>query len=176
MNQLAECPNCHSTDVYGVTRVVGYFAIIENMNDSKRSEIRDRKLGDYSVESVKPALPLKFNFGDDGVYLIGKEDCTICVSEKEIIVHALNQAGFDNQVKVYEKKLADKNGAKRAENLSFAVKSNVDLNKIPAVVAVKDSKVKYVAHIGDKQNTVTMEDLVKNFKEVYGEMNLLTAV
>ncbi len=44
------CPNCGSTDVWGESRVVGYFSKIENWNKSKRfGELSDRHQGDYSV-------------------------------------------------------------------------------------------------------------------------------
>jgi ribonucleoside-triphosphate reductase len=51
--RLAEqCDYCHSPDVYGVTRIVGYFSRISNWNKSKLGELRDRRRGDYSVDGV----------------------------------------------------------------------------------------------------------------------------
>ena len=41
------CPNCHSTNVYGQSRIVGYFSIIENWNKSKKEEFKKRKEGNY---------------------------------------------------------------------------------------------------------------------------------
>ncbi|NHK31398.1 MAG: hypothetical protein FK730_08610 [Asgard group archaeon] len=41
------CPNCGSDNVYGISRVVGYFSIIENWNDSKRTELKRRQKGNY---------------------------------------------------------------------------------------------------------------------------------
>jgi len=35
--------------LYHVTRVVGYYARIENMNQSKIGEIKDRRKGDYRI-------------------------------------------------------------------------------------------------------------------------------
>ncbi|MBL7222892.1 MAG: anaerobic ribonucleoside-triphosphate reductase [Candidatus Brocadiae bacterium] len=51
------CPTCHSTDVYGLTRIVGYFSRITNWNKSKLGELRDRRSGRYAVPAVaaKPA-------------------------------------------------------------------------------------------------------------------------
>jgi len=48
---LAEtCPNCGSPDVFGETRVVGYFSKIENWNKSKREgELVSRREGNYSM-------------------------------------------------------------------------------------------------------------------------------
>ena len=46
---LEVCPHCDSTDVYGITRIVGYFSRINNWNKSKLAELRDRHRGDYMV-------------------------------------------------------------------------------------------------------------------------------
>ena len=50
----AKCPECLSTNVYGMSRVVGYYSIIENWNDSKQAELRDRQRGMYKL-GEKPA-------------------------------------------------------------------------------------------------------------------------
>lgn len=42
------CGACHSEDVYGLSRVVGYFSRIDNWNRSKHGELADRQAGDYS--------------------------------------------------------------------------------------------------------------------------------
>ncbi len=48
-----ECLRCGSTDVYGETRVVGYFSKIENWNRSKQfGELLARQKGKYSLESA----------------------------------------------------------------------------------------------------------------------------
>jgi len=45
------CPACNSENVFGETRVVGYFSKIENWNKSKaRGELTDRQKGKYLVE------------------------------------------------------------------------------------------------------------------------------
>ena len=50
----ASCPKCLSTNVYGMSRVVGYYSIIENWNESKQAELKDRQSGDYKLgEAVK---------------------------------------------------------------------------------------------------------------------------
>ncbi len=43
------CGHCDGTDVYGMTRVVGYFSRIHNWNKSKIGELADRHAGNYSV-------------------------------------------------------------------------------------------------------------------------------
>lgn len=42
-----ECPCCGSNKVYGISRVVGYFSIIENWNFSKQTELKARQKGKY---------------------------------------------------------------------------------------------------------------------------------
>ena len=43
------CPNCGSTNVYGMTRVVGYYSKINNWNKGKLAELKDRQKGNYAV-------------------------------------------------------------------------------------------------------------------------------
>jgi len=49
------CEHCSSKDVYGVTRIVGYFSRITNWNKSKLGELKDRHDGQYSVAGSFPA-------------------------------------------------------------------------------------------------------------------------
>ena len=46
------CGYCSSGDVYGVTRVVGYFSRIGNWNKSKLGELKDRRRGNYSLSKL----------------------------------------------------------------------------------------------------------------------------
>jgi len=51
------CPACGSADVYGITRIVGYFSRISNWNKSKLGELKDRHRGDYvPQESAEVAM------------------------------------------------------------------------------------------------------------------------
>lgn len=47
---ICYCPRCRSKNVYGVSRVVGYFSVIENWNKSKRAELKRRQKGNYWYE------------------------------------------------------------------------------------------------------------------------------
>ncbi len=47
---IAKCSCCGSTNVYGMSRVVGYFSKINNWNVSKRAEFKDRQKGDYALK------------------------------------------------------------------------------------------------------------------------------
>jgi ribonucleoside-triphosphate reductase len=44
------CDHCQSRNVYGITRIVGYFSRISNWNKSKLGELRDRHRGNYSLQ------------------------------------------------------------------------------------------------------------------------------
>lgn len=51
MNKIkANCGKCKSENVFGMSRVVGYYSIIENWNESKQAELVDRQKGSYSIE------------------------------------------------------------------------------------------------------------------------------
>lgn len=45
-----KCPNCGSKNIYGMSRIVGYYSIIENWNESKKEEFNARQKGDYKLE------------------------------------------------------------------------------------------------------------------------------
>ena len=50
MTDGPRCKHCGSTNVYGISRVVGFFSKIEDWNKSKRAEFKDRQKGNYSIE------------------------------------------------------------------------------------------------------------------------------
>ena len=55
--RLAErCEYCDSTDVTGITRIVGYFSRINNWNKSKIGELKDRHRGNYSLTGAAPSV------------------------------------------------------------------------------------------------------------------------
>ena len=49
------CSTCSSPDVYGLTRIVGYYSRITNWNKSKLGELRDRQAGNYSLGALQGA-------------------------------------------------------------------------------------------------------------------------
>jgi ribonucleoside-triphosphate reductase len=48
-SRTAKCSHCGSTNVYGMSRVVGYFSKINNWNASKRAELKSRQKGNYKI-------------------------------------------------------------------------------------------------------------------------------
>jgi hypothetical protein len=51
MAKKSFCGHCKSENVYGMSRVVGYYSIIENWNESKLAELKDRQKGIYKIEN-----------------------------------------------------------------------------------------------------------------------------
>jgi ribonucleoside-triphosphate reductase len=51
------CGHCQSADVYGITRIVGYFSRVSNWNKSKLGELKDRQRGNYRVAPLAPPTP-----------------------------------------------------------------------------------------------------------------------
>ena len=51
---IASCPHCGSANVYGMSRVVGYFSKINNWNGSKQAEFKARQKGDYAIGQKCP--------------------------------------------------------------------------------------------------------------------------
>ncbi|MBD3310269.1 hypothetical protein GF351_03560 [Candidatus Woesearchaeota archaeon] len=49
LGKQAKCPHCGSKNVYGISRVVGYFSRIDNWNASKTAEFKDRQKGSYGL-------------------------------------------------------------------------------------------------------------------------------
>lgn len=48
------CMYCGSRNVYGISRIVGYFSRINNWNKSKIGELADRHKGNYRVDDISP--------------------------------------------------------------------------------------------------------------------------
>ncbi|MEA3328916.1 MAG: anaerobic ribonucleoside-triphosphate reductase [Candidatus Omnitrophota bacterium] len=46
---LDKCAHCGDSNVYGITRVVGYYSRVDNWNSSKLGELADRQKGEYKV-------------------------------------------------------------------------------------------------------------------------------
>ncbi len=49
---FGECVFCDSSDVYNITRIVGYFSRVNNWNPSKLSELDDRHRGQYKIQET----------------------------------------------------------------------------------------------------------------------------
>jgi len=58
-----KCEYCGSTNVYGITRIVGYYSRIANWNKSKLGELRDRQRGNYSLAGITASESLVHTAG-----------------------------------------------------------------------------------------------------------------
>ncbi len=84
-----DCPSCGSKEIYGMSRIVGYFSKIHEKNspawiDSKIKELGARHRGDYGVEASRggsmdlPVLDGSAGEYDFVVHRVGKPDCDPC--------------------------------------------------------------------------------------------------
>ncbi len=136
------CPECgETTEVY--SRITGYYRPVQNWNDGKSQEYKDRKVYDIEnsvltkkeatacdapVEKEKTEVEVK-----DGAYLFTTATCPNC----KIASATLDKAGF-----AYEKLLANDNkafaealGIKQAPTL--AVVKNGEVEKFSGVSEIK---------------------------------------
>ena len=132
------CPDCgEKTEVY--SRITGYYRPVQNWNDGKTQEYKDRKV--YDVENSKltheGTLPetcdceAKVSSNDDASYLFTTATCPNC----KIACSFLDKAGFK-----YEKLLANEYADLANE---FGVK------QAPTLVVVKDGVVSKYAGVSD---------------------------
>ena len=52
-----KCDYCESENVYGMTRIVGYFSRMDNWNKSKIGELKDRQRGQYGLGGLGLEAP-----------------------------------------------------------------------------------------------------------------------
>ncbi len=132
------CPDCgEKTEVY--SRITGYYRPVQNWNDGKTQEYKDRKV--YDVENSKltheGTLPetcdceAEVISNDDASYLFTTATCPNC----KIACSFLDKAGFK-----YEKLLANEHADLATE---FGVK------QAPTLVVVKDGVVSKYAGVSD---------------------------
>jgi len=139
-----ECPECgEKTEVY--SRITGYYRPVQNWNDGKSQEYKDRKVYDIAnskltrkgaseeivVETLTP--PTAEKTVTDGNYLFTTATCPNC----KIAAATLDKAGFE-----YEKLLANENkelaealGIKQAPTL--AIVRNGEVTKHTGVSDIK---------------------------------------
>ncbi len=91
-----ECPICGAkAEVY--SRITGYYRPVQNWNDGKLSEYKNRKLYEIGDLSAKEAASMTKDVstekdrriaGEDGSYLFTTKTCPNCASAKEILKEA----------------------------------------------------------------------------------------
>ena len=131
------CPECgEKTEVY--SRITGYYRPVQNWNDGKTQEYKDRKVYDIANsklthEGVKEEACAceAATANDDASYLFTTATCPNC----KIACSFLDKAGF-----LYEKLLANEYADLATE---FGVK------QAPTLVVVKDGQVSKYAGVSD---------------------------
>jgi len=133
------CPECgQKTEVY--SRITGYYRPIQNWNDGKSQEYKDRKVYDIKGSKLTHVGPLNVSEtceeapadnANDGAWLFTTATCPNC----KIACALLDKAGF-----VYEKLLANEHAELASE---FGVK------QAPTLVVVKNGVATKHAGVSD---------------------------
>ena len=133
------CPECGgTTEVY--SRITGYYRPVQNWNDGKSQEYKERKV--YDIENSKLTHEIKkavseVNCDDaaaevaDGNYLFTTATCPNC----KVACSILDKEGV-----AYSKLLAD-------ENKDFATK--LEIKQAPTLVMIKNGVVEKYAGVSD---------------------------
>ena len=133
------CPECgEKTEVY--SRITGYYRPVQNWNDGKAQEYKDRKV--YDIENSKltrDGAPAEDNCdcqkaevkGDDANYLFTTATCPNC----KIACSFLDKAGF-----AYEKLLANEHAD---------LVNDFGVKQAPTLVVIKDGVVSKYAGVSD---------------------------
>ncbi len=139
------CPECGATtEVY--SRITGYYRPVQNWNDGKSQEYKDRKVYDIASSKLdKGGLPVQAaeeaaadcSAVTDGAYLFTTATCPNC----KIACSVLDKAGVS-----YEKLLAN-------ENAELATKLGV--KQAPTLVIVKDGGVAKYHGVSDIKKLVS---------------------
>ena len=146
-----ECPICgKKTEVY--SRITGYYRPVQNWNDGKSQEYKDRK--EYNIpsslsrfknkevfeEEVCEATPVSL---EDGIYIFSTTTCPNCRMAKNF----LTQANVD-----YKEVIAN-------ENPELTKKLNV--TQAPTLVIVKDGNVELVENVSNIRRYIELNLVVK---------------
>ena len=132
--EVFTCPDCGETaEVY--SRITGYYRPVQNWNDGKAQEYKQRKTYNVNSSEFKPhaaescsccACEAESNVGlEDGILLFATKTCPNC----RLAASFLDKAGI-----AYEKILAD---APENEELC----NELEIRQAPTLVVVKDGAV-----------------------------------
>ncbi len=134
--EVYTCPECSAaTEVY--SRITGYYRPVQNWNDGKSQEYKDRKV--YDIENSKltrkgfsaEATDTAVESNDDGNYLFTTATCPNC----KIACAIMDKAGF-----VYDKMLA---------NEYPELVEQFGIRQAPTLVVVKGGKAEKYTGVSD---------------------------
>ena len=138
------CPECgNKTEVY--SRITGYYRPVQNWNDGKAQEYKERKVYDIGNSVLKSSKKAEAKTEcsctesagiEDGAYLFTTATCPNC----KIACSVLDKAGV-----AYKKLLSD-------ENKELAVK--LAIKQAPTLVIVKDGEISKFAGVSDIKKAI----------------------
>ncbi len=132
------CPECgNNTEVY--SRITGYYRPVQNWNDGKAQEYKERKVYDIAKSKLKSSLKevameaAKDSMAKaaDGTYLFTTATCPNC----KVACSILDKEGV-----AYTKLLADENKEMAAE---------LEIKQAPTLVTIENGKVSKYAGVSD---------------------------
>ena len=137
------CPECgEATEVY--SRITGYYRPVQNWNDGKAQEYKERKV--YDIENSKLTKKIKESVAEapkeasvtaaDGYYLFTTATCPNC----KIACSLLDKEGI-----AYKKLLAN-------ENAEFA--AQLEIKQAPTLVLIKDGKAEKFTGVSDIKKAI----------------------
>ncbi len=135
--EVYTCPDCGATtEVY--SRITGYYRPVQNWNDGKSQEYKDRKVYDIENSNLtrkgcppEAAEEIAVEANDSGSYLFTTATCPNC----KIACAILDKAGF-----AYEKMLA---------NEYPELVEQFGVRQAPTLIVVKDGKAEKYAGVSD---------------------------
>ena len=144
------CPICDKkTEVY--SRITGYYRPVQNWNDGKSQEYKDRK--EYVLENSKELNGhieeketkeiVNVALLDDGVYLFATTTCPNCRMAKNFLMQA--------KVEFKEILATENPGLTKALNI----------NQAPTLVVVKDGEIRLVENVSNIRRCIDNELTVK---------------
>lgn len=140
--EVAVCPECgERTEIY--SRITGYYRPVQNWNDGKTQEFKDRRTYDVAHSHMNHEIcsctaqqipnPAEQPLAEDGVYLFTTETCPNC----KIAKATMDKVGFSYEnVNAYDHQdMADRYGVRQAPTL--VVVKDGQLSKYAGVSEIK---------------------------------------
>ena len=172
MGLIKECKKCGNDDpetLKGMTRIVGYYSLVDNWNESKLEELKAREKGNYSLKNSKLEMKIpELENPHKGITAIsiGKSNCPLCEDLQSAMKYKglAKKYGKEFNIIGYE--------ADSEEGLTNAMLANVNLSQLPALIVLdKNSNEIYRGStIGSNGktipiNTKEVENSIKKYLE-----------
>ena len=132
--EVKTCPHCgNRTEVY--SRITGYYRPVQNWNDGKSQEFKERKV--YDIEnSISQHKELKESYSDTETYSCDD----ICVSDNKILLFATQTCPNCKMAKQF----LDKNGIEYEviyADLNPEIAREYEIKQAPTLVVISDGEI-----------------------------------